>query len=140
MVNASKECPRSGKPGKRKRRKAALSRAGGGGDVELEEREDTSEERPRYLAVTEPAIPSQEILSQMSALLLRIVTLPEGDDWVELAVNLIRGSDWEFQVEALRQDSLLQIGRRCQRAESVSWGANLVKMMAELCFAAKVNG
>lgn len=75
--------------------------------MEPEEREDTSEERPRYLAVTEPAIPSQEILSQMSVLLLRIVTLPEGDDWVELAVNLIRGSDWEFQVEARLSDRTL---------------------------------
>lgn len=66
--------------------------------------------------------------------------MTEREDWVEEVANLIEGSDWGNQVEALEGHSLLQIARRCERAESVNWGANFVRIMAECFFAAKVNG
>lgn len=133
-VNAPKECPRSGRPGKRRRRKALQ----GPGDVAA----DQVEESQKYVGVSEPTPPSQEILSQTSGLLSKIASshIEDLETWVEDISNLMNGSEWASQAEALGNNSLLCIARRCQRAETISSGANFVRIMAELFFAAKVNG
>lgn len=133
---APKECPRSGQPPKRRKRRATQGR------TEEVLGDEQTEQPQKYVGVLTPMAPSPEILSQTMGWLSKMASshINDLDTWVEEVTKLLNGSEWASQSEALSDNSLLHIAQRCQRAETVSSGANFVKIMAELFFAAKVNG
>lgn len=138
-AQAPKECPRSGHAGKRRKRKATQEVTQ---EVAPEVAANPPQESQKYVDVQMPAAPSLEILSRTSGWLAKIASshISDTESWVEEVSNLMNGLEWASQTEALADDSLLHVAQRCQRAETISSGANFVKIMAELFFAAKVNG
>lgn len=136
VANARKNCHRNGQPPKRKRRTVGRPQ-----ELEPNQSEDTGESQ-KYVSVQEPSLPSADIQSCTSALLLKLASchLSDVDSWVDEVTEVVKGSDWVSQTEALADNCLLQIAQRCQRAEAVNTGASFVRIVAELSFAAKVNG
>lgn len=71
--------------------------------------------------------------------MLRLASVPAGNEWVERIAQAVTGMAWAEQEEAFSSNTLLHIAQRCRRAETLDVGMRFVKLMCELLFAAKVN-
>ncbi|KAE9385746.1 hypothetical protein BT96DRAFT_949623 [Gymnopus androsaceus JB14] len=115
-------------------------------DEELQDSADDEDgQGPQYEAVAEPALPSQLIQSQVTALMMCIAfgvsstpAIDSGGLFVEQMYDIVSGAPWA-QSEASSCDSLLNLAQQCHRGEEVEMGATFVSMIHELIFVAKIN-
>lgn len=115
-------------------------------DEELQDSADDEDgQGPQYEAVAEPALTSQLIQSQVTALMMCIAfgvsstpAIDSGRLFVEQMYDIVSGAPWA-QSEALSCDSLLNLAQQCHRGEEVEMGATFVSMIHELIFVAKIN-